>query len=104
MIDRSSCPAVERDAERMSGACLFSGTRVPVAALFENLADGASVEQFLEWFPGVTAEQERAVLEQAGPGLRPQRSNAIAALHPFARSFMYSSGTRLRKPPNACGS
>jgi uncharacterized protein (DUF433 family) len=38
---------------------------VPVAALFENLEDGAPVSQFLEWFPGVTSAQARAVLEHA---------------------------------------
>lgn len=42
---------------------MFRGTRVPVAALFENLEDNASVHDFLEWFPGVAAEQVRAVLD-----------------------------------------
>jgi uncharacterized protein (DUF433 family) len=65
MIDWSTCPAVERDPERVSGAWVFLGTRVPVAALFENLEDGALVSQFVEWFPGVTIEQVRAVLEHA---------------------------------------
>jgi uncharacterized protein (DUF433 family) len=36
-----------------------------VAALFENLEDDALVSQFVEWFPGVTLEQARAVLEHA---------------------------------------
>ena len=36
---------------------------MPVAALFENLEDGASTSQFAEWFPGVTVEQIHAVLE-----------------------------------------
>jgi uncharacterized protein (DUF433 family) len=65
MIDWSSCPAVERDPERYSGAWLFRGTRVPVAALFENLEDDAPVHDFIEWFPGVTRDQVRAVLEHA---------------------------------------
>ena len=65
MIDWASCDAVEQDPERYSGAWLFRGTRVPVAALFENLEDEASVHQFLEWFPGVTLEQVRAVLAHA---------------------------------------
>jgi uncharacterized protein (DUF433 family) len=65
MIDWSTCPAVERDPERVSGAWVFRGTRVPVAALFENLEDGALVSEFVEWFPGVTLEQVRAVLEHA---------------------------------------
>jgi uncharacterized protein (DUF433 family) len=65
MIDWSTCPAVERDPERVSGAWVFRGTRVPVAALFENLEDGAQVAQFVQWFPGVSLEQVRAVLEHA---------------------------------------
>jgi uncharacterized protein (DUF433 family) len=65
VIDWSSCPAVERAPSRVSGAWVFRGTRVPVAALFENLEDGASITQFVEWFPGVTIEGARAVLEHA---------------------------------------
>jgi uncharacterized protein (DUF433 family) len=65
MIDWSSCHAVERDPERVSGAWVFRGTRVPIAALFENVEDGALVDQFVEWFPGVTLAQVRAVLEHA---------------------------------------
>ena len=65
MIDWSSCHAVEQDPERYSGAWVFRSTRVPVAALFENLEDDASAHQFVEWFPGVTLEQVRAVLEHA---------------------------------------
>ena len=65
MIDWSSCPAVDRDPERVIGAWVFRGTRVPVAALFENLEDGAQIAQFVDWFPGVTLEQVRAVLEHA---------------------------------------
>ena len=65
MVDWSSCPAVERDLRRGSGAWVFRGTRVPIAALFENLEDGASASQFVEWFPGVTLDQVRAVLDHA---------------------------------------
>ena len=65
MIDWSTCTAVEQDPQRVSGAWVFRGTRVPVAALFENLEDGAQVSQFVQWFPGVSVEQVRAVLEHA---------------------------------------
>ena len=65
MIDWSSCSAVERDPERVGGAWVFQGTRVPVSALFENLEDGVAVGQVVELFPGVTLEQARAVLEHA---------------------------------------
>lgn len=54
--------AVERNPDKVSGSWVFRGTRVPVAALFENLRDGATIEQFLEWFPGVTRAQVEAVL------------------------------------------
>jgi uncharacterized protein (DUF433 family) len=59
--------AVERHPDRVSGAWVFRGTRVPVAALFENLESGARLEEFLEWFPGVAREQAEAVLEHAAP-------------------------------------
>ena len=65
MIDWSSCSAVEQDPALVSGAWVFRGTRIPVAALFENLEDGASIQDFVQWFPGVTLEQVRAVLEHA---------------------------------------
>lgn len=65
MINWSTCPDVERDPERVSGVWVFRGTRVPVAALFENLEEEVSVPQFLEWFPGVTSAQARHVLEHA---------------------------------------
>lgn len=65
MIDWSSCPAVESDPSRVSGAWVFRGTRVPIAAVFENLEDGASIQDFVQWFPGVSLEQVRAVLEHA---------------------------------------
>jgi uncharacterized protein (DUF433 family) len=65
-MDWSDCPAVECDPERLSGAWVFRGTRIPVAALFENLEqEDVSVHQFLEWFPGVSLAQVRAVLEYA---------------------------------------
>lgn len=57
MIDWSSCSAVEQDLEKVSGSWVFRNTRVPVIALFENLEGGASLDDFLLWFPGVMTEQ-----------------------------------------------
>lgn len=54
--------AVQTCRDKVSGAWVFRGTRVPVAALFENLGDGATVAQFLEWFPGVSREDVEFVL------------------------------------------
>ena len=65
MLDWTTCPAVERVSDRVSGAWVFKGTRIPVRALFENLEAGARVEEFLEWFPGVTHPQVVAVLAHA---------------------------------------
>ena len=62
-LDRTQCPVVERTPGKLSGAWVFKGTRIPVAALFENLEDGATVDDFLQWFPGVTREQIEGVLE-----------------------------------------
>jgi uncharacterized protein (DUF433 family) len=59
----ADCIEVERLPGKVSGAWTFRGTRVPVTALFENLRDGATIDEFLEWFPGVTRKQVQAVLE-----------------------------------------
>ena len=65
MTDWGKCPGVESVPGRLSGAWVFTGTRVPVSALFENLESGASIEQFLDWFEGVEEWKVRAVLEHA---------------------------------------
>ena len=66
-LDRYPIPnlPVWQNPERMSGALCFDQTRVPVSALFENLEDGVSPDEFLEDFEGVTREQAIAVLEHA---------------------------------------
>jgi uncharacterized protein (DUF433 family) len=61
--DWRTCRAVEQIPGKVSGAWVFRGTRVPVRALFENLRDGASIEDFMNWFPGVQREQVEAVLD-----------------------------------------
>lgn len=70
MLDWSTCQAVERNPDVVSGAWVFRGTRVPVRALFDNLEDGTTGAQFLEWFPGVTRKQVEAVLEHAARSLQ----------------------------------
>ena len=44
MTDWSKCPGVESIPGKVSGAWVFTGTRLPVSALFENLESGATVE------------------------------------------------------------
>jgi hypothetical protein len=65
MIDWNSCAAVEMNLELVSGAWVFRGTRVPVFALFENLEDGVTVNEFVDLFPGVDLLHARSVLEHA---------------------------------------
>lgn len=67
-LDWSQCPAVESIPGKVSGAWVFRGTRMPVATVFENLEDGASIEEIVEWFD-VTPEQIKAVLEFAARSL-----------------------------------
>lgn len=69
MLDWSECPVVESVSEKVGGVWLFKGTRVPVKALIENLEAGATVDEFLEWFPGVSREQVHSVLEHAARSL-----------------------------------
>ena len=65
-----NCRAIERDPERVSGDWVFCGTRVPVASLFENLRDGATVDDYLDWFPGVERWQVESVLDHETRNLK----------------------------------
>jgi uncharacterized protein (DUF433 family) len=53
---------VVSDPGILGGKPVFRGTRLPVASLFDYLADGLSLDYFLETFPSVTREQATAVL------------------------------------------
>ncbi|MGB3237813.1 MAG: DUF433 domain-containing protein [Geitlerinemataceae cyanobacterium] len=55
---------IERHPSKVSGAWVFRGTRIPIAALFENLKDGVSVDPFLEWFPGVTRFKVEVLIDR----------------------------------------
>ena len=88
MTDWNTCPAVERNPRKISGAWAFTGTRVPVYALFENLAAGATIDEFVEWFPGVEERQgprgARARGEGAENGGGALRRLSTRALPPAA--------------------
>jgi len=56
---------VTTDPEILGGTAVFTGTRVPVAVLFENLADGLSLEEILESYPTLKREQAIEALQQA---------------------------------------
>ena len=65
-----ACPAVERTPGKVSGAWVFAGTRIPLSALYENLACGATIDEFVEWFPGADERQVRTVLEYEAKALK----------------------------------
>jgi uncharacterized protein (DUF433 family) len=68
-LDWSRCAAVESVPGKVSGAWVFRGTRIPVAAVFENLEDGLTIDQIVQMFDGLTREQVRAVLDFAAHSL-----------------------------------
>jgi uncharacterized protein (DUF433 family) len=57
------------DPNIVSGAPVFRGTRVPVQTLFDYIADGYTLDVFLDNFPTVKREDAVAVLEDATPYL-----------------------------------
>ncbi len=56
---------VHADPEVMSGTPVFIGTRVPVSVLFENLADGSSLDEILDDWPTLTREQAVEAIKEA---------------------------------------
>ncbi len=56
---------VSRDPEVVSGALVFTGTRVPVQTLVDYLAAGDTLHDFLDDFPGVSREQAKGYLRMA---------------------------------------
>lgn len=46
----------------LGGRPVFSGTRVPIETLFDYLADGLTIDYFLESFPSVPRDLALAVL------------------------------------------
>ncbi len=63
-LDWSKCPTVESVPGRLGGAWVFRDTRLPVSTIFENLEDGATVDEITEWFR-ISKDQVIAVLEFA---------------------------------------
>ena len=76
MTDWNKCPAVESIPGKVSGNWVFKDTRLPVYALFENLATGATLYDFMEWFAPVDEWKVRAVLEHVAQDLRSKVTHA----------------------------
>ena len=73
LLDWSQCPAVESVPGKVSGAWVFTNTRMPVSIVFDNLEAGATIDEIVEWFD-VTPEQVKAVIEFAARSLEASAS------------------------------
>jgi uncharacterized protein (DUF433 family) len=76
VLDWSHCEAVESVPGKMSGAWVLRGTRMPVSAIFENIAAGASIDDLMQWFDGLDREQIKAVIEFAARSVNNESSCA----------------------------
>jgi uncharacterized protein (DUF433 family) len=56
------------DPEVLGGTPVFTGTRVPVATLYDYLEAGDGIGEFMLDFPGVAKAQIIALLEAHPPG------------------------------------
>ena len=68
VLDWSQCAAVESIPGKVSGAWVFTNTRMPVSVVFDNLEAGATIDEIVVWFD-VTPEQVKAVIEFAARSL-----------------------------------
>jgi len=68
-LDWSQCSAVESVPGKVSGAWVFRNTRMPVAAVFENLEDGVTIDELVDLYAGLTRDQVKAVLDFAARSL-----------------------------------
>jgi uncharacterized protein (DUF433 family) len=57
--------AINIDPETMGGTPVFTGTRVPVQALFDYIETGETLNEFLENFPSVKKDLAIKVLQMA---------------------------------------
>lgn len=57
--------AINIDPETMGGTPVFTGTRVPIQALFDYIETGETLNEFLENFPSVKKEYALQVLRMA---------------------------------------
>ncbi len=71
-------PLITISPEYLSGAPVFTGTRVPVQALFDYIEGGDPLDEFLDDFPDVSREHAIAVLELARAAAVEQSSKAAA--------------------------
>jgi uncharacterized protein (DUF433 family) len=58
-------PHISVDPAVLHGKACIRGTRIPVAVVLANLADGMSVDEIIRSYPSLTAEAIQAALAYA---------------------------------------
>jgi uncharacterized protein (DUF433 family) len=73
-VQRKSEPAGKAlftsDPRVMGGQLVFRGTRIPVEVLFDNLADGMSLDEILDAYPGLSRDDAVAAIELGGAAIQ----------------------------------
>jgi uncharacterized protein (DUF433 family) len=70
MADWSQCPIVESDPQRVHGVWVFRDTRLPISIVFECLARGATIDDIIQWYGGVTRDQIEHVINFVADSLQ----------------------------------
>ena len=58
-------PPFTTSPDVLGGRLVFRGTRIPVEVLFENLADGLSLDEILDAYPNLKREDAITAIEMA---------------------------------------
>lgn len=61
---------MESNPEKVHGAWVFRDTRLPISIVFECLARGASIDDIIEWYGGVTRDQIEQVVQFVAESLQ----------------------------------
>lgn len=69
---------IHSDPEIVSGTPVFKGTRVMVKNLFDYLAAGDNLDEFLDGFPGVSRKQAVKAIDMAREALEREAYEAAA--------------------------
>ena len=63
-------PLFTSDPEVLGGRLVFRGTRIPVEVLFDNLADGMSLDEILDAYPTLKRDDALSAIEMACESVR----------------------------------
>ncbi|MCR5858757.1 DUF433 domain-containing protein [Mesorhizobium sp. J428] len=61
---------VTSDANVLAGRPVFRGTRVPIEVLFDNLADGMSLDEILDEYPTISRSDAVALIQLIPSAIR----------------------------------